>query len=154
MSKMSLKDRLAAKKEESVIMAEIIRQDTKQHQELGILDNIDFKSKELEPLVKIEVKEETPSIGSDPAVLIKYKIKELQTLSGVDLEQAMKNLKQALIQNPAACSLLLPEEVGAMVDKLRQITGQSITAAKTSKEKKDNKKALSAEEMQSAFDEL
>lgn len=61
-----------------------------------------------------------------------------QTESGQPLNNAMADLKKALLANPAACSLLLPEDVGAMVAKLRQITDKEILEANMPK-KKDSK---------------
>jgi hypothetical protein len=85
------------------------------------------------------------------------RIKELETLSGEDLETAMLQLKGALLQNPDAVALMLPEDIGMMVVALRRMTGQSIaeaTAEKKTGTKKSKAKMLTAEEMAAAFDEL
>jgi len=85
---------------------------------------------------------------------LRPKIAELADLSGEDLTNAMKELKAALMQNPSAVELMLPEDIGAMVASLRKITGQELVAATTKKGKKEKAKVLSKEEMEAAFDEL
>lgn len=101
------------------------------------------------PLAQAAPKDETPHGVVD----LRPKIAELADLSGEDLTNAMKELKAALMHNPSAVSLMLPEDIGEMVAALRRITGQAITeATKPKKEKKA--KALSLEEMNAAFDEL
>lgn len=64
---------------------------------------------------------------------IQQKVKELEALGEDDLKGAMDDLKKALMQNPAACSLMLPEDVGSMVTALRRITGQALVTAKKTK---------------------
>ena len=66
---------------------------------------------------------------------IQVRIKDLEALSEDDLKPAMDDLKRALMQNPAACSLMLPEDVGQMVAALRRITGQALVAATKAKGK-------------------
>lgn len=89
----------------------------------------------------------------DPALAqaasnIQQRIKELNDLADEDLKGAMDDLKRALMENPAACSLMLPEDIGQMVSALRKITGQAVVAAsKPKKEKKDKIKTLTAEQI-------
>ena len=83
------------------------------------------------------------------------RIKELADLSGEDLTDAMKELKKALMHNPDAVALMLPEDIGDMVTALRRMTGESIVAATTKKPAgKAKAKVLTAEEMAAAFEEL
>lgn len=61
------------------------------------------------------------------------------TEEGFDLKQEMSRLKVALKQNPAACSMLLPEDVGAMVEKLKKITNRGILDQLNPEIKKEKK---------------
>lgn len=86
---------------------------------------------------------------------ISQRISQLESLSDLDLKTEMRNLKQAIMENPAACLLLKEEDIGQLVASLRKITGQAISsAAKTTKtrEKKETKK-FSAQELMDALDE-
>ena len=86
---------------------------------------------------------------------IAARIKQLEDLSGEDLASQMRQLKKALMENPEACKLMQPEDIGLMVANLRRITGQAAVAAAAKPKKGAAKpKALSAEELQNAFDEL
>lgn len=49
-----------------------------------------------------------------------------QTEDGEPLKDAMKSLKKALLENPTACALLLPEDIGEMVKHLMKVTGKDI----------------------------
>lgn len=87
---------------------------------------------------------------------IQARIAQLSEMSDADLKTEMQSLKAAIMQNPAACALLLPKDVGAMVAALRRITGFAIQQATTSKAKKEKKpKAtpLSAEQLAAALDD-
>ena len=65
---------------------------------------------------------------------IKEKLDTLSEMSGTDLESAMKDLKRALMQNPAAVSLMEDTDIGKLVIALRKITGEAlIDAAKDKK---------------------
>ena len=88
---------------------------------------------------------------------ISLRIKQLEDLSGDDLKNEMMNLKKALLENPQACMLLLPEEIGSLVSSLRKITGIAIAtaSAKTKKapgEKKASKK-MTAQELADALND-
>lgn len=50
------------------------------------------------------------------------------TEEGLPLDTAMRNLKVALKQNPAACSLMLDEDIGLCVAALRRMTNKNILA--------------------------
>ena len=88
---------------------------------------------------------------------ISLRIKQLEELSGDDLKNEMMNLKKALLENPQACMLLLPDEIGSMVSALRKITGIAIAtaSAKTKKtgEKKAPAKKMTAEELAAALED-
>ena len=45
----------------------------------------------------------------------------------------MSALKKSLMQNPAACELMLDEDLGKMVTALRRIVGEEIVAKKAEK---------------------
>lgn len=88
---------------------------------------------------------------------ISLRIKQLEELSGDDLKNEMMNLKKALLENPQACMLLLPDEIGSMVSSLRKITGIAIAtaSAKTKKtgEKKAPAKKMTPEELAAALED-
>ena len=88
---------------------------------------------------------------------ISARIQQLEELSGDDLKNEMMNLKKALLENPQACMLLLPDEIGAMVSSLRKITGIAIAtaSAKTKKagEKKASSKKMTAAELAAALED-
>ena len=88
---------------------------------------------------------------------ISQRIKTLEGMSGDDLKNEMMDLKKALLENPQACMLLLPEEIGSLVSSLRKITGIAIAtaSAKTKKapgEKKAAKK-MTPEELAAALED-
>ena len=89
---------------------------------------------------------------------ISQRIKQLEELSGDDLKNEMMNLKKALLENPQACMLLLPDEIGTMVSSLRKITGIAIAtaSAKTGKKKSESApkaKKMTAEELAAALND-
>lgn len=57
------------------------------------------------------------------------------TEDGTPLDNAMRDLKIALKQNPAACSLMLDEDIGACVTALRRMTNRNIMADLTDDKK-------------------
>lgn len=86
---------------------------------------------------------------------LSQRIEALKDLAGEDLAGAMKDLQTALIQNPSAVALMLPEDIGEMVIALRRLTGLAIAMASEKKTKSGaKKKNLTEEEMNAAFDEL
>ena len=88
---------------------------------------------------------------------ISQRIKTLEAMSGDSLKDEMVDLKKALLENPQACMLLLPEEIGSLVSSLRKITGIAIAtaSAKTSKKKepKASAKKMTPEELAAALDD-
>jgi hypothetical protein len=85
---------------------------------------------------------------------ITQRINQLDSLSGESLKSEMSQLKRALLDNPAACALLLPEDIGMMVANLRKVVGTAIMASsKPAKEKKDKKKQMTPEELKAALED-
>ena len=86
---------------------------------------------------------------------ITLKIRSLEALSGDELKGEMLALKKAIMENPQACSLLLPEDIGLMVSSLRRIVGTAIVTASTkkTKEKKPSTKKMTAAELAAALDD-
>lgn len=87
---------------------------------------------------------------------LRARIAELETLAEDNLQRAMIDLKKALMANPEACSLMLPEEIGSMVAALRKITGQHAATEANKPKGRAAKKSvpLSEAEMQAAWDDL
>jgi hypothetical protein len=89
---------------------------------------------------------------------IKAKINLLSDMSEANLPGAMKELKTALLKNPQACYLILPQDIGQMVIALRAMKNEAVVEASSGKEKGPKKakasKALTADEIAQAFDEL
>lgn len=69
------------------------------------------------------------------------RIRQLASLSDADIEGEMSLLKAALMANPQAVSLMLPEDVGLLVVSLRRITKESILAEAEKKATKSKPKA-------------
>lgn len=81
---------------------------------------------------------------------IQQRISLLCNFQGDDLKTEMSQLKKALMDNPAACQLLLPEDIGEMVTHLNKIVGREFIESTKTKEKKAPKakeKKLSALEL-------
>ena len=81
----------------------------------------------------------SPESSTDPQIAqayadIRERIDRLNQLADMDLENAMKELKKALMANPAAVSLMEDSDIGQLVIALRKITGEAIAEAA-----KDNK---------------
>ncbi len=74
---------------------------------------------------------------------IRQKIASLADFEGDSLKGEMQALKASLLESPAACSLLLPEDIGQMVAYIRKITGVAIAEANAPKERKPREKKLS-----------
>lgn len=86
------------------------------------------------------------------------RITQLCDMSECDLKTEMQQLKSLIKENPAACSLLLDEDIGKMVAALRKITGNAIAQATASKSRAKKAaapkhKALTAEELAAALDD-
>lgn len=94
---------------------------------------------------------ETEVIASE----LQQKISLLATFDGASLKGEMQALKKALLENPAACSLLLDEDIGKAVEALRRMVGVAVASASAAKEKKPAKakqKALTPEELKAQLD--
>lgn len=87
---------------------------------------------------------------------IKAKLSLLSDMADTDLKSAMTDLKKSLLQNPQACYLMLPQDIGQMVIALRAMKNETVVAlTKEPKEKKSKaSKPLTADEIAAAFDEL
>lgn len=104
------------------------------------------------------------NLPSDPAVAnafidIVRKARKLRTLMGDALENGMKDLKKALKENPAACELMLDEDLGRMVVALRRMKGEQLAEATSGKRatgKKNTAKEtkLTREEIEAAMAEI
>jgi pyrrolidone-carboxylate peptidase len=78
-----------------------------------------------------------------------------QTEQGDPLANAMKDLKKALLENPDAAAMLIPEEIGAAVAALRKMTRTEVSeAAVTKAGKARGKKDMTAEELAELDDKL
>ncbi len=74
---------------------------------------------------------------------LREKIAQLATTEeGQPLEHAMRDLKIALKQNPAACSLMLDEDVGLCVAQLKRMTNKGILEDLTEKAAKKISKVV------------
>lgn len=84
---------------------------------------------------------------------IQTKIANLCNFDGESLKGEMASLKKALLENPAACSLLHDEDIGMAVAALRRMVGVAITEATKPKEKKvkEKQKQLTPLELQAAL---
>lgn len=67
---------------------------------------------------------------------IREKIQDLLGKEKDELTTAMDKLKIALRENPSVCALLLPEDIGIMVKKLRERVGKMISEIPEKKERK------------------
>jgi hypothetical protein len=152
MPTMSLKERLALKAKE---LAEKAAQSTPVATEAKKETNVTHIAEAISSASSTSLQQTDSEIPkSDSSIEILAKIRELKELSGEDLGNAMLDLKKALMANPDACAVMLPEDIGEMVSNLRRLTGQTIAEAVVKKEKKPKAKALTKEEMEQAFDEL
>lgn len=81
------------------------------------------------------------------------RLEALAELSEADLPNEMQSLRGALLKNPEACSLMLPEHLGMLVTALRRMTGQALASAKAAKasKKAPKPKALTAAEVAAAL---
>jgi len=70
------------------------------------------------------------------------RIRQLNSLSDMEAEKEMSLLKIALMANPEAVALMLPEDVGLLVATLRRIVREEVIATaakKTTKKAKETK---------------
>lgn len=91
---------------------------------------------------------------------LQTRIQNLHPRQGDNLSMEMDSLKRVLLENPAACSLLMDEDIGMLATNLRRITGIALASATAAKEKKTaapkapKQKQLSAEEFNNALDDM
>lgn len=71
---------------------------------------------------------------------IRSMIQNLSEVGESGLRQEMDKLKVALKENPAACELLMPEDIGEMVKHIMKLEGKMIFDAKVKAESKAAKK--------------
>lgn len=92
------------------------------------------------PLGKVDsyIADEAAIVTAD----IVPRIRQLNSLSDMEAESEMKLLKAALMANPEAVALMLPEDVGELVVCLRRITKESILAIAEGKAKKPAKEKV------------
>lgn len=85
-----------------------------------------------ENLLEPPISSRTPA---EAAAEIARKIKELMSLQENKeiLRQGMKDVQRSLLQNPAACSVMLPEDIGAAVQLIRVLSGKEIKEQETKK---------------------
>ncbi len=67
------------------------------------------------------------------ALEIQGRIKQLEELSGAEIKTEMDDLKVVLLKNPAACQLLLPEDIGMMVACIKKLMSGAKTLAEIKK---------------------
>lgn len=84
---------------------------------------------------------------------IKQRISLLANFDGDSLKEEMDSLRTALSQNPAACELLLPEDIGLAVAALKRMVGKAVAESNSpeKKERKKKEKTMSAKELQAAL---
>ena len=97
-------------------------------------------------------------VSQEPKVAaeeISARIAQLLSFNEVDLKDEMRELKSAIMENPAACAFLKEEDIGLLVSSLRKITHVDITEASTPKPraKKPKTVQLTAEELAKALDD-
>ena len=68
---------------------------------------------------------------SQTAHEIQARIQQLSDLSGTSLKNEMDDLKLCLLKNPAACELLLPEDIGMAVAAIKKLLGHALATATT-----------------------
>lgn len=82
-------------------------------------------------------------------------IKQLSTTEdGENLKTAMTQLKAALRDNPEACALMLPVDIGQCVQALRRMTGQMISAEAAKAKGAGKKRVFTAEEEKDILENL
>lgn len=70
------------------------------------------------------------------------------TEDGEPLKNAMSDLKKALLENPTACALLLPADIGDMVKFLMKVTGKDLELQQSA----SGKKAAGKKDKERKFD--
>jgi hypothetical protein len=84
----------------------------------------------VEDIEKVVLEQGTPTaILGVPITVedIRSRVALLSTLEGENLKGEMTKLKHALRANPEAANLMLPEEIGAMVQAIYKMTQRVVT---------------------------
>lgn len=111
-----------------------------------------------EPVINPDMLPDDPTEAA-AYIGIKRTIEGLVALMGDELKSGMSQLKKALKENPAACELMLDEDLGKMVVALRRMTGEQLAAAtkppkKIGKTPKAKELVLTKEQIEAAMAEL
>lgn len=78
---------------------------------------------------------------------IRELIAEISNQGKEQLDQHMKKLKKALLENPSAANLILPQEIGLMVRALKEMEGKIIIDAKNNEELKKQKRLAKSKQV-------
>lgn len=73
---------------------------------------------------------------------IRARIQALEGYIGPELRAEMDSLRTALLENPAACALLMPEDIGALADAHRRKLGIAVAQAAASKKTSAGKSSI------------
>lgn len=90
---------------------------------------------------------------------IQLRIKALNDMSEADLQHEMRDLKEVLLANPAACTMLLDEDIGMLVAARRKLTAKAMEEAEKPKTRTrttstaTKPKKLTAEELAAALED-
>jgi hypothetical protein len=81
--------------------------------------------------------------------VIRDKIAQLITIKGDPeaLRFGIKDLQRALLQNPSACALMLPEDIGEAVKLIRYYTGKEAVDEQARKATSKKSTKMSVEEI-------
>lgn len=85
---------------------------------------------------------------------IRARIKSLEGYIGPELRAEMDSLRTALLENPAACALLMPEDIGALADAHRRKLGIAVAQAAASKKPAAGKSSIAKMSNQQILDNL
>lgn len=89
---------------------------------------------------------------------IREKIAELTTIKGDRelLKNGIRSLQKALVENPAACAIMLPEDIGSAVELIRIYVGKEVqeeAAKKATSKRTVSRIDLSPEALDKLLDE-
>lgn len=106
---------------------------------------------EVEVVAKASETEAAKEVRQEAEQTYEDIIPKIRALSEIEdgtlLDDEMEYLKVALLANPSAVALMLPEDVGMLVVALRRVTGEEILAAVKGKGKKKESKMMSVDEL-------
>lgn len=85
---------------------------------------------------------------------IRARIQSLEGYIGSELRAEMDSLRNALLENPAACALLMPEDIGALADAHRRKLGIAVAQAAASKKPAAGKSSIAKMSNQQILDNL